>query len=196
MVFILDCSQTDTKLEWKSAKNTSNYERSYGSVCMVDNDRFIAIIGAADSLNSKHVELFPVDRGVCIPVKDMNVGKSKGFSEYNSKYHNIITCGKVRLQGMEKYDIWKNEWMMLKKILPLERVIEMFIDDDNPNIVHMIGVTGHHCYDSFKGYQIDMRMDENNGWMEIFGDNEKLVSFAGSGFDKFELYDNICCLRL
>ena len=66
---------------------------------------------------------------------------SKRFSQYEAKCHSIITPGESAKDGMEKYDINKDEWMLFMEKLPIEDVIEMFIDETNANIVYMMGYT-------------------------------------------------------
>ena len=208
IIYSLDCKQKLYPLkpgwiQWEPARNRLCYKREHSSLCLIDKDRFIAVIGGSMQSyphyrlkTSKKVELFAVNCEVSVPLQDMNVAKAKGISRYNAKHHTIVTCGRARTDGMEIYDVNEDEWRMIVRELPFETLIEMFIDDNNANIVYFIGCSTN-CAQP-KGYRIDLRMNGNAGCKEIIGYDDNFQSFVGSACDLDNaVYDpSIYCLHL
>merc|ERR1711991_858403 len=108
-MFALDCNANKgEKWEWKQCHKELRHKRTDTSACMVDRDKYIAILGGITngyaSANGA-AELFAVNCGVSIDLAKMNKNKMNGSCEYNDKYHGIIACGRDIVEGIELYDI-------------------------------------------------------------------------------------------
>ena len=156
-LFQLDLKKPPTRCHWKNLSNKLLYKREGTAMCMVDNDRFISIIGGGSDENqpkSKHVELFALNCNVSIKLSDTNEAHGAAASSlYHKKYHKIILCGS---ENMELYDINKDKWVNLKALSKRAGCL-MTISTENPNIIYS------ECFDPISGslvlYQDDLRND-------------------------------------
>eukprot|EP01084_Bolivina_argentea_P159892 278490_1 len=164
-----------TNLKWKRFAMNLTYQRYATSVCMVDNDRFISIVGGMDNTGNNHyetletAELYALNCKKSIALKNMNKKKSASSSIYHNLYHKIIVAGEKDHHGMEWFDINKDKWVTIMNTLPIN-LNNMFISNEDPNLVFIAGS----CADMLglgnvqilteehELYQIDLR--EDNIW--------------------------------
>ena len=85
----------------------------------------------------RSANLFAVNCGVSIPLRDLNRYMTNGYSKYNEKLHGIATCGNWEGDAMELYDINEDKWIVIKNGL-FCKVNGIFIGEDNPNLVSFI----------------------------------------------------------
>ena len=132
----------NSNIDWKRLDSELLYRRESTSVCMVDGDRFIGIFGGrgstkADGRTTNKAELFAVNCNKSIPLKAMHRDRVNAISAYNEDIYKIVIAGPMCLtDGMEFYDINKDQWS-LKPIKMKGRVQDMFLSENNPNIVHV-----------------------------------------------------------
>eukprot|EP01084_Bolivina_argentea_P283276 485100_1 len=138
------------KWEWNKQSNNLMCMRQYASVCLMDNDRFIAIMGGiSENFNgSKFTELYSFNGNKSIRLNDMKQNKTDAASIYNKKLYKIIIFGKEGTynnnSSLEVYDINKDEWI-LYKCLDLTTNIskQLYISKSDPNIIFFSGIANH-----------------------------------------------------
>ena len=202
----------DKNYKWKRFKYPLRYKRANSALCMVDKDRFIAVIGGVKSDEerkrvwchrhpTKYAELLSLDCGISIKLKDMNRAKRNPLSIYNDKYHEIIVSDEGGYNNsLERYDLNKDEWISMmindnyQDRFPLKDVIEMYIQQDNPNIINFLGIRQHELYnptnpEDFVVYQLDSR-NVAQGYHEICSRSCYRMT------NKLYFSDGVCCVRL
>ena len=130
-IYSLDFMRKDIydKQEWQIWKNKSIINNKYGSICMVDKDRFVALINA----NNKKSYLISMNSTkLCIPLADSCKNRKNGVSMYHDIYHKIITIGDYTA---EWYDINKDKSIIFAnfKWCDAENV---WYSPFNPNILY------------------------------------------------------------
>ena len=152
--------KTQMNMDWQTVANGLIYKNMTNrSLCMVDQDRFIAVIGGIEqtyrSKRSNYAELYALNCGLSIKLKDMNCPRRDALSVYNQVYHEIIVCNSTGVACLERYDINKDEWIKMynhggEEILDVNEII---IDETNPKIIKAF--TFH--YHNFQLCTIDRR---------------------------------------
>lgn len=93
--------------EWDIWKYTDNIINQGASICMVDNDRFMAIMNT----KGRKCELYAMNETkLGIRIADACQDRSKNYSMYHEIYHKIITVGD---QTAECYDFNKDKSMIV-----------------------------------------------------------------------------------
>ena len=108
LLYSLDLSKLASNkwIKWKS--NINPIVEDGASFCMVDNDRFMAVINQ----NKRQSYLYSMDDNkLCIRLKDACAQRWMNISMYHDINHKIITAG---CGGIECYDFNKDKCMMLK----------------------------------------------------------------------------------
>ena len=143
------------------------YSRTWSSVCMVDNDRFISILGGIkhtvgyrkqtlDTTPLHAAELYALNCKKSIKIKNMIRARKNAHSFYHKEKHQIFISGECKMNGMECYDINKDKWSLVMDEVPFYFTRDMFISGDDPNIVFMMGVNS---IDLWELHRIDLRMN-------------------------------------
>ena len=98
--------------EWKLWKITDKTIQHGASLCMVDNDRFMAVINA----NGKESYLYALNETkIGIELADACEYRSRDYSLYHEYKHKIITIGS---KSGEWYDLNKDKSMILTRFEP------------------------------------------------------------------------------
>ena len=107
-VYSLDLNMSPFK-NWKKWKDNTGFEVTHSaSCCMVDNNRFIAVIGAN---NIKSYILALNETKLAVPIADCcQIGWYRK-SMYHDKLHKIITVGD---KSLEWYDFNKDKSLVIK----------------------------------------------------------------------------------
>ena len=125
------------------------------SSCMVDNDRFCALINVH---NERKSYLYAMNETkLCIPLADCQEWRKNTMSMYHEFYHRIITIGDG---SAEYYDINKDKSMVFSRF-EWENVNNVYYSPFNPNILYgttMSGSRGRYSDKAEFGlFQIDLR---------------------------------------
>ena len=157
--------------DWKIHSTKLKRMRFNTSACMVD-DRFIAILGGyRESKKVNYGELYALNCDKSIWLRTMINKRQNARSVYHDKYHKIIVGGEDVKDGIESYDINKDKWVMLKVDLnsPYNRLQNLFISHNNPNIVFLVG--------------LDL---EYNVYLESMDIREEQPTYTGGGNDNHQ----------
>eukprot|EP01084_Bolivina_argentea_P194979 334605_1 len=188
-VFSLKCNVKNTEnWKWENQNVLLNFSRYETSLCMVDNDRFIAILGGCDA-NYNAVscaELYAINCRKSIPLPNMSLGCSRQIkSVYHKQFHRIIAADINH--GLEWYDINKDIWITIadcyvssmdgyQKLVnwyghnykKFSSFRDIFIPTNDPNCICIVGSretnSDEFILDTFKGWSWIWKMDlrENN----------------------------------
>ena len=86
----------------------------------------------------------------------MNRPREHGYSFYHNIKHKIMIGGGSPKDGIESYDVNKDEWSLIMDELPFcGTVKDMFINEEDPNIVFIMG-SG--VWEQWELHRIDLRM--------------------------------------
>ena len=149
---------------WKCNSKALLSKMTDRSLCMVDKDRFIAVIdGHGHELN--HAELYAVNCGISIKLKKMNHTYTNAVSIYNDMNHEIVVCSSYGKSYLERYDINKDEWILVNNVNKIRNAKEIMIDEhDNPNIIKIVTSNGKldgYKKELFEVYTLDTRSKDN-----------------------------------
>lgn len=151
-----DCSGYD-QWKWEYLKGEYlKYPRVATGSCMIDNDRFIGIMGGAHFGDGqqkrfyKEFELFALNCHKVIQLKSMLNRRLKPCSIYHNKFHKVIVGGGGNIfgggqeeivKGIEIYDINKDYWFQqtMVGLMTIGNVgmYDMKISKINPNIIYI-----------------------------------------------------------
>lgn len=120
-VWQLDLNHTEKPIQGFLGHLTIN--RYSTCTCLVDNNRFICVIGGIDRYSRTHcnnVELFAIDCRKSIEIKGVEYEFHDRSSRciYHKEYHKIIICNKHA--RLDAYDINKDKWMLINADLDCE----------------------------------------------------------------------------
>ena len=96
-----------------------------------------------------------MNSGVTVPLNECALYKVNG-AEYNETCHGLIVCGRDINDGIELYDINKDKWNIITDGLTLS-AHDMFIAEENPYIVYVLGYITYPFDDGVDLQQIDLR---------------------------------------
>ena len=164
-LYSLDLTKSDSMCGWNDNTKNLFYRRTNMSLCLVDKDRFIAILGGTDEdeylfETSKYAELYAINCDKSVALKEMNYGYGHdAVSIYHNKFHKIIIAENER---MEWHDINKDKWIVLSSNNGQDkgRIIDICVDDDNPNIVYITSFGRDGC--GVRVYENDLRIKSGN----------------------------------
>ena len=130
------------------------------SLCMVDNDRFMAIMNSHD----KKCYLHAMNQTkLSVVIADACVNRYKNYSMYHNIYHKIITAGDL---SAEWYDINKDKSMIIADYAdyPKPTLQNIWYSPFNPAILYFSGYTedvlhiaSDHVDSELYVYGIDLR---------------------------------------
>eukprot|EP01083_Nonionella_stella_P005704 16472_1 len=128
---------TGNEPKWNELTNKLKYQRYRPSACMIDNDRFIGIVGGESPLRGiplKKFEIFSKNANASIALKESTLHHDHdSTSLYHEMFHKVI-CGCGKSGGIEWYDINKDEWTVL--CAPLTSAVSMWKSPVNPNVLY------------------------------------------------------------
>eukprot|EP01083_Nonionella_stella_P156148 505248_1 len=135
----------DDTWQWNIQSTKLKRMRFNTSCCMVDHGRFIAILGGyRDSKKINYGELYALNLDKSIWFKCMTKARQNACSLYHDTYHKIIIGGEDIKDGLESYDINKDDWRMLKTynttVSPYNRLQNLWVSENNPSILFLVGV--------------------------------------------------------
>ena len=121
-----------SKMQMQSTgnKSISKSEGEGMTTCMVDNDRFCALINVN---RSKKSYLYAMNETkLCIPLADCCENRENAMSLYHEFYHKIITIGDG---SAEYYDINQDKSMIFSRF-DWKNVDNVYYSPFNPNILY------------------------------------------------------------
>ena len=145
------------KWDWQLVSDKLKFKRKNTSLCMVDGDRYIAILGGEmhDYEYCNHAELYSLQTDTSIALANMIGRAANGSSIYHPKLHKIICFGRGNHwehNCIEIYDINKDKWervgsswekkigdshftLWSRKIKQRQALQMIHISPSNPNIL-------------------------------------------------------------
>ena len=168
----------DIDFKWKQIGCLLN-KRSNTSLCMVDNDRFIAILGGT---LPKCAELYALNCNKSIRIRNMIQPMEYTKSIYHDKFHKIIVADRYN-KGIQLYDINKDKWdiIQLQENMDDNYINDIFICNENPNYLYMIGNKYNHCFVD----KVDLRMKQ---FINDSNTDSRVMT------DKLKIYSENCCV--
>jgi len=159
--------------EWELASGSIKSRHNTTS-CMVDHDRCIAIFGGDSfGLSSTTAEIYALNSGKAVMLKDMQFERDEALSVYHPHYHRLIVADtwkeKQRYypeesrsywstqRHIEWYDINKNEWTLLRHDVDMHRVGHVLIPEMQPHLVVFVGSGANE--ENVVIYQHDLRTE-------------------------------------
>ena len=147
-VYELYLNRGDLKPKWrKSMRLSVNVYGKYArSLCMVDSDRFMAILSGSVIENENEnenesiisTELYALNCNKSIKLSNLNgLHNARNINSlYNDRLHKIIACGEDR--WIEVFDINKDKWIEIRtdEENTRSKIRQIWICQDNPYIIH------------------------------------------------------------
>eukprot|EP01083_Nonionella_stella_P040475 109840_1 len=140
--------KSPTKWDWKLCSTNLTLKRKNTSICLVDKDRYIAIMGGQSHAyldDVKSTELFSFRNDKSILLADMCLNRKNAASVYHDMFHKIIVVGgtnRPQSYQLEVYDINKDRWTMLYRTPHTGSMMtwgnstqQVLISPANPNVL-------------------------------------------------------------
>eukprot|EP01083_Nonionella_stella_P077856 212824_1 len=155
--------RVDNRYDWK-ALSALNCNHLYGSMCMINNDENLVVLGGNDS---NKMEIYDWNTQEWNALTDIHYNTNYSGVCYNFLHSNILICGgygaSCRKSGC--YNIVKDQWFKLPQLQYKHRCYPtVFNHVNNPSITYCFGDNNQSF--SFMEY-VDLRDDQQMVWCDI-----------------------------
>ena len=176
-IYSLDMSSTLNKINniwrWEFVTDTLKYKRRDTSICMVDQDKYIAILGGKDLNGWKcnKVELYSLQCNTTIDLASMPINShaTNGSSVYHAQNHQIISVSPS--YNLTVYEINKDHWHCSRVETPRDygsrRPQRVYLSSSNPNVLYCLASIKPENYAQLEMVTFVTKIDlRNNSFVE------------------------------